>query len=61
MPLAYLADPWQKMKVREEIEVIFYTRCSNFQFLLLLELEAHIGKPNIPTLLGCRRRNDGRK
>lgn len=22
MPLAYLADPWQKMKVHEEMEVI---------------------------------------
>jgi len=61
MPLAYLADPWQKMKVHEEIEVIFYTRWPNFQFRPLLELEAHTGKPNIPTLLGCRRRNDGRK
>ena len=25
MPLAYLADPWQKMKVNEEIQVIFFS------------------------------------
>lgn len=25
MPLAYLADPWQKMKVHEEMEVKLYS------------------------------------
>lgn len=27
MPLAYLADPWQKMKVEQEMEVNFFKFC----------------------------------
>lgn len=42
MPLAYLADPWQKMKVHEEIEVILRpdnlaVKVSNFQFRMIMK------------------------
>lgn len=56
MPLAYLADPWQKMKVHEESEVILPTdklKFEFFQFRFYIQgSELKRANCNIFTLLG---------
>lgn len=43
MPLAYLADPWQKMKVEQEMEVNFFKFCCSLPKFFNFEwkVEAH--------------------
>lgn len=42
MPLAYLADPWQKMKVHEESEVILRANKSAVNFEFSISILAYV-------------------
>ena len=55
MPLAYLADPWQKMKVHEEMEVNFPT---SSEFSISSPVQVLKFQSSLSDFLGCRRRND---